>query len=73
MPSACVAARFDSPEALEAALCDLRRLGAVRCAGALGLRPGGAPAVLRVSVRPGNASLARAILRRAGGSILPSP
>ena len=32
MPTANVAARFDSPEALEAALSDLRRLGAVRCA-----------------------------------------
>ena len=60
MPTANVAARFDSPEALETALSDLRRLGAVRCAGALGLRPG-------------DASLARAILRRAGGAILSRP
>ena len=73
MPTANVAARFDSPEALETALSDLRRLGAVRCAGALGLRPGEAPAVLHISVRPGDVSLARAILRRAGGAILQRP
>ena len=70
MPSVNVTARFGDPEALETALCDLRRLGAVRCSGALGLRAGETPSVLHVSVRPDDASLARAILRRAGGAIL---
>ena len=71
MPSVSVSARFGSAEQLETALSDLHRLEAVRCAGALGFRPVGLPAVLHVSVRPSDASLARAILRRAGGAILP--
>lgn len=70
MPSVNVTARFSSAESLESALCDLRRLGAVHCAGALGLRPGTVPAVLHVSVRAADVSLARAILRRSGGAIL---
>ena len=70
MPSVHVTARFRSAEELEAALCDLRRLGAVRCTGALEPVVGNAPPVVHVSVRPGDASLARAILCRAGGAIL---
>ena len=65
-----IEARFGSAEELETALSDLRRLGAVRCSGALGLRMGESPSVLHVSVRTDDASLARAIVRRAGGAIL---
>ena len=71
--SGSISARFGEPEALEAALCDLRRLGAVRCSGVMGLRPGETPAVLHISVRAEDASLARAILLRAGGTILSGP
>lgn len=69
MHASAISARFASPEALEAALWDLRRLGAVCCSPGLA---GGTPAgsTLHVTVRPGDASMARAILRRAGGVIL---
>ena len=63
-------AQFRSGEDLEAALCDLRRMGAVHCSGAFS--PGeccGTP-TLRVTVRRDDASMARAVLRRAGGVIL---
>lgn|GEM_PF-982390 len=63
-------ASFRSGEDLETALSDLRRLGAVRCAGSL-VRPGESAApTLRITVRRDDASMARAVLRRAGGVIL---
>ena len=70
MPSVNVAARFGSREELETALCDLRRLGAVHCFGAMKVPSWTTAPVLHVSVRPGDESLARAILRRAGGAVL---
>ena len=69
MLSKAITARFPSADALEAALWDLRRLGAVGCTptlqGAVWEKP-----TLHVTVRPGDASMARAILLRAGGTIL---
>ena len=71
MRSVCVSARFCCREELESALSDLRRLGAVHCAGSARSPAGGAPGVVHVSVAAANASMARAILRRAGGELLP--
>ena len=70
MTSVHVKARFGSAEELERAMSDLRRLGAVRCAGPAGEWMMRAPSVVHVSVPPPDAALARAILRRAGGTIL---
>ena len=70
MPSVTVAPRFGSRDDLAAALCDLRRLGAVHCFGAMKVPSWTVSPVLHVSVRPGDESLARAILRRAGGAVL---
>ena len=67
-----VAARFETPEALETALWDLRRLGAVRCTGDRTPWRQSAGAVVHISVREADASMARAVLRRAGGEISPS-
>lgn len=64
-----ITARFASPEALEAALWDLRRLGAV-CRGSQLAGDGAAGSTLHITVRPDDASMARAILRRAGGTLL---
>ena len=68
-----LSARFRDGEALCAALGDLRRLGAVRCREELGAAPGSGGAVLHLTVRPADASMARAILRRAGGTIFQGP
>ena len=69
MLSKAITARFPSAEELESALWDLRRFGAVRCTpslhGVLLERP-----TLHVTVRPEDMSLARAVLRRAGGTII---
>ena len=69
MLSKSITARFPSADALDTAMWDLRRLGALRCwptlQGTTQARP-----TLHVSVRPGDASMARAILRRAGGTII---
>ncbi len=70
MRSVSVSARFDCREGLESALWDLRRLGAVRCQGTVAVPPGQATETVHLSVPPDNASMARAILRRAGGTIL---
>ena len=65
-----VSARFECREELETALCDLRRLGAVHCPPALWDQPGRTPETVHLSVPAAEASMARAILRRAGGTIL---
>lgn len=70
MKTARVTARFPDEASLEAALCDLRRLGAVECAPTL-LRPMGAGPVLRCTVRSPAASMTRAAIRRAGGRLSP--
>ena len=61
-------ARFDSAETLDAALSDLRRLGALRCREELAAPVKGG-ATLHITVRSADASMARAILRRSGGII----
>ena len=66
-----VAARFDTAEQLDAALFELRRSGAVCHTGTLSPPPFYSPPTLHVAVRPENAVLARAILRRSGGAIIP--
>ncbi len=65
-----VTARFDTAEQLDAALFELRRSGAVCHTGALAA-PWVSPTTLHLAVRPENAVLARVILRRAGGAIIP--
>ena len=66
-----VAARFETREAMDAALFELRRSGAVCHTGTLSPGTFPAAATLHVTVRPENAVLARAILRRSGGAIIP--
>ena len=66
-----VTARFDTAEQLDAALFELRRSGAVCHTGTLSPEMFPAAATLHVAVRPENAVLARAILRRSGGAIIP--
>ena len=65
-----VKASFPTGESLEGALSDLRRFGAIRCVGDLGAGPFGGDALLRVTVRAEDASLTRAVIRRAGGRII---
>ncbi len=68
--SVCVSARFECREELESALWDLRRLGAMRCQGIVDAPAGRTPETVHLSVPSANASMVRAILRRAGGTIL---
>ena len=71
MASKAVTARFSTPEELEAALCDLRRFGAVNCSPAPGsFRPRG-PEVLHFTVSVSRLSMARAVVTREGGKLLP--
>ncbi|MBQ3276075.1 MAG: hypothetical protein IJH47_03330 [Oscillospiraceae bacterium] len=70
MTTTSVTARFDTAEQLDAALFELRRSGAVCHTGALS-PPYLSPPTLHVAVRPENAVLTRAILRRSGGAIIP--
>ena len=68
MQVSSITARFPTGEALDAALWDLRRLGAVGCMPTLAAaldRP-----TLHVTAKPGDASMVRAVVRRAGGVIL---
>ena len=65
-----ITARFPSSDALETALADLRRSGAVCHTGGLVWRFGSA-ATVHFTVRPADACAARAIVRRAGGRISP--
>lgn len=69
MTPVSLSARFGDGEALERALSDLRRLGALRCPEAERTAWNGA-ATMHVTLRPEDASMARAIVRRAGGVIL---
>ena len=69
MLSKAITARFPSAEELEAALWDLRRAGAVRCTPSLHSALSEHP-TLHVTVRPDDASMTRAILRRAGGTVI---
>ena len=71
MPMRSVTASFPSPEHLDAALFELRRSGAVCHTGTLVPPPFAANPTLHVTVRPEDAVLARAILRRSGGAIIP--
>jgi len=63
-----IIARFPGVEELDAALSDLRRCGAVVHTGSL-LWLGAAPPTLHLTVRPVDACMARAIVRRAGGTL----
>ena len=62
-----ITVRFGSGEALEAALAELRRSGAVSPGPEL-FAPAGV-ATVHFSVRPADACRVRAIVRRAGGRI----
>lgn len=64
-----ITAGFADGGALETALGDLRRMGAVRCLPPLGAAEGSA--VLHVTVRGSDAAMTRAILRAAGGKLSP--
>ncbi len=65
-----ITARFPSSDALESALADLRRSGAVCHTGSLVWPVGAAPTV-HFTVRAADACAARAIVRRAGGRLSP--
>ena len=70
MAGISLSARFPDGEALSGALSDLRRLGAVRCRDQLYCAPYSGAATLHITIRPRDASMARAIVRRAGGKLL---
>ena len=67
MKGISVSARFPDGEALDGALGALRRLGALRCRESPPTLRGAA--TLHITIRPGDASMARAVIRRAGGVI----
>ena len=70
MTGVSLSARFPDADALDAALGDLRRLGAVRCGETLSPPAASGGATLYVTVRPRDAAMARAVVRRAGGRII---
>ena len=70
MTGISLSARFRDGEELNAALSDLRRLGAVRCREELRAAPEVGGSVLHLTVRLRDASMARTIVLRAGGVIL---
>ena len=63
-----ISVRFQDTEGLSAALSDLHRLGGVHCSEAFSAAS--AHSTLHLTVRPADASMARAIVRRAGGEIV---
>lgn len=65
-----ITARFPSSDALEAALADLRRSGAVCHTGSLAW-PREAASTVHFTVHSADACLARTIVRRAGGRLSP--
>jgi len=69
MKGISVSARFPDGEALDGALGDLRRLGALRCRDRESPPTLRGAATLHITIRPGDASMARAVIRRAGGVI----
>ena len=70
MLSQGVTARFSTPEEMEKALCDLRRLGAVSCLPTLETGRWKGPGVLHFTVSPARLSMARAVVIRAGGKLI---